>query len=74
MRPRARDKKLQQEWVVPLKGIEDVQEVAFHFPTLIEMFSFSCFLALTNTLSCKNCHTSEIQRALSWKLEKQSVV
>ncbi|CAG7903025.1 hypothetical protein BRARA_G01867 [Brassica rapa] len=26
MRPRARDKKLQQEWVVPLKGIEDVQE------------------------------------------------
>ncbi|KAJ0255569.1 Methylenetetrahydrofolate reductase 1 [Hirschfeldia incana] len=26
MRPKARDKKLQQEWAVPLKGIEDVQE------------------------------------------------
>ncbi|CAH2063467.1 unnamed protein product [Thlaspi arvense] len=26
MRPKARDKKLQQEWVVPLKSIEDVQE------------------------------------------------
>ncbi|RVW28797.1 Methylenetetrahydrofolate reductase 2 [Vitis vinifera] len=26
MRPRARDKKLQDEWVVPLKSIEDVQE------------------------------------------------
>ncbi|CAN8280126.1 unnamed protein product [Cochlearia groenlandica] len=26
MRPRARDKKLQQEWIVPLKSIEDVQE------------------------------------------------
>ncbi|CAL9236936.1 unnamed protein product [Arabidopsis halleri] len=25
-RPRARDKKLQQEWVVPLKSVEDTQE------------------------------------------------
>lgn len=31
MRPKARDKKLHQEWVVPLKSIEDVQEVVFPF-------------------------------------------
>lgn len=29
MRPRARDKKLNEEWVVPLNGIEDVYEVKF---------------------------------------------
>lgn len=34
-RPRARDKKLQQEWVVPLKSVEDIQEVEhfFHYHT-----------------------------------------
>lgn len=27
MRPRSRDKKLTEEWVVPLKNIEDIYEV-----------------------------------------------
>lgn len=27
MRPRSRDKKLNEEWAVPLKSIEDVYEV-----------------------------------------------
>lgn len=27
MRPRARDKKLQEEWATPLKSIDDIQEV-----------------------------------------------
>lgn len=29
MRPRARDKKLHDEWAVPLKNFEDIQEVQF---------------------------------------------
>lgn len=31
MRPRARDKKLQEEWAVPLQNIEDIYEVDFYF-------------------------------------------
>lgn len=38
MRPRARDKKLQDEWVVPLKSIEDVQEVRFPTYNLFSLF------------------------------------
>lgn len=29
MRPRARDKKLVEEWVVPLRSVEDIHEVKF---------------------------------------------
>lgn len=29
MRPRSRDKKLQEEWAVPLKNVEDISEVQF---------------------------------------------
>lgn len=31
MRPRARDKKLQEEWAVPLQSVEDINEVDFDF-------------------------------------------
>ncbi|KAJ8647871.1 hypothetical protein MRB53_000894 [Persea americana] len=31
MRPRSRDKKLQEEWAVPLKSVEDVHEIFMNF-------------------------------------------
>ncbi|KAK6921246.1 Methylenetetrahydrofolate reductase-like [Dillenia turbinata] len=34
MRPRARDKKLHEEWAVPLKSVEDIHEVTFCLPTV----------------------------------------
>lgn len=31
MRPRARDKKIQEEWVVPLKKLDDISEVQYTY-------------------------------------------
>ena len=40
MRPRARDKKLQEEWATPLKSIDDIQEVELVAWKLFSLFSF----------------------------------
>ena len=40
MRPRARDKKLHEEWATPLKSIDDIQEVKFLVWNLFSLFSF----------------------------------
>lgn len=46
MRPRARDKKLQEEWAVPLNGIEDICEVCFRLESVLtgcfRLVSTSC--------------------------------
>ncbi|KAG7570467.1 hypothetical protein ISN45_Aa04g030620 [Arabidopsis thaliana x Arabidopsis arenosa] len=41
-RPRARDKKLQQEWVVPLKSVEDTQE-SLDGEVLLDMYTKKFF-------------------------------
>lgn len=78
-RPKARDKKLQQEWVVPLKSVEDIQEVenisytAEHkqlFPSLLSpVKKADAYNNLVKTVT-----KTEIQGALPWKLKKQSMV
>lgn len=45
MRPRSRDKKLHEEWAVPLKSVEDIYEVKF--PS--EMHSFLPNQIITTT-------------------------
>lgn len=53
MRPRARDKKLHDEWATPLNSIGDISEV--EFPLVINFKPFSLILihsVITNTHSC----------------------
>lgn len=38
MRPRARDKKLQEEWAVPLNSIDDICEVCFRLEFVLTGF------------------------------------
>ena len=69
MRPRARDKKLHEEWAVPLKNIEDIHEVRFANSIL------SCLLELIKYIFhhysfYSDCYSSEIYDVLPWEAEK----
>lgn len=46
MRPRSRDKKLHEEWAVPLKSIEDIYEVKF--PSELHFFLPNHIITTTN--------------------------
>lgn len=37
MRPRSRDKKLNEEWAVPLKNVEDIYEVRSSVPAYVSL-------------------------------------
>lgn len=69
MRPRARDKKLLEEWALPLKSVEDVYEVLF-LTKNVEKFCYNCY----DWLEVLDCFISEIYEVLPWKVEKQSLV
>ena len=75
MRPRARGKKLLEEWALPLNSIEDVYEVLL-LPSNQECKEILLYQydAICRTLDMFDCFISEIYEVLPWKVEKQSMV
>jgi hypothetical protein len=58
MRPRAKDKKLIEEWAVPLKSVEDIYEVGLLYleccyvaflPTVQDQLNFSSLLHIRDS-------------------------
>jgi hypothetical protein len=72
-RPRGRGKKLQEEWAVPLKSVEDISEVTIKLRDALlvcmtyKLSSFNFLLTLLN--SDLLCHSSALQTSVKGNLQ-----
>lgn len=54
MRPRSRDKKLQEEWATPLKSVDDINEVLSKFFNVIWIALFGLWMDLEKECTTMN--------------------